>query len=46
MFKSQLSNYKSALSKKGLIEDESEGVVFALPRFKKFLSFMKAMEED
>lgn len=46
MSKSQLSNYKSALSKKGLIEDESEGVVFALPRFKEFLSFMKAMEED
>ena len=46
MSKSPLSNYKSTLSKKGLIEYESEGVVFALPRFKEFLSFMKAMEED
>ena len=46
MSKSQLSNYKSVLSKKGLIEENGEGIVFALPRFKEFLSFMKAVEED
>ncbi len=44
--KSQLSNYKSVLSKKGILEENVKGIVFALPRFKEFLSFMKAVEED
>ncbi len=45
MSKSQLSNYKSVLAKEGLIEERSEGIAFALPRFKEFLSFMRSMEE-
>lgn len=42
----QLLNYKSVLYKKGIVEDASDGIVLALPRFKEFLSFMKSMKED
>lgn len=43
--KSQLSNYKSVLSKKGIIESDSRSIIFRLPRFKETLSFIKALEE-
>lgn len=46
MSKSQLSNYKSVLAKKGIIEERSEAIIFALPRFKEFLSFMRLTEEE
>ena len=46
MSKSQLSNYKSVLVKKGILEENNKSIVFALPRFKEFLTFMKAIEDD
>lgn len=46
MSKSQLSNYKSVLAKKGILEENNKSIVFALPRFKEFFTFMKAIEDD
>lgn len=43
--KSQLSNYKNVLNKKGLIENDNKCIVFKLPRFKQSLLFIKALEE-
>lgn len=43
--KSQLSNYKKILVKKGVIEDDRNSITFRLPRFKESLSFMKMLEE-
>lgn len=43
--KSQLSNYKNTLVKKGVIEDDRNSITFRLPRFKESLSFMKMLEE-
>lgn len=42
--KAQLSSYKNVLVKKGVLVKNGEGIVFALPRFDAFLSFMKVME--
>ncbi len=43
--KSQLSNYKNILAKKGIIEDDRNSIIFRLPRFKESLSFIKMLEE-
>lgn len=42
--KSQLSTYKNILNKKGIIENNSNSIVFSLPRFKECLMFIKEIE--
>lgn len=43
--KSQLSNYKNVLNKKGIIEKDSNSILFKLPRFKECLKFYKAVND-
>ncbi len=43
--KSQLSNYKNVLNKKGIIEKDSNSIVFKLPRFKECLAFYKVASD-
>ena len=43
--KSQLSEYKKKLVLKGIIEEEKTAIIFKLPRFKEFISFMIEYEE-
>ena len=43
--KSQLSNYKNVLNKKGIIEKDSNSILFKLPRFKECLEFYKAVND-
>ncbi len=43
--KSQLSNYKNVLNKKGIIEKDSNSIVFKLPRFKECLAFYKVVSD-
>ena len=45
MSKSQLSNYKNILFKKGIIENDSKSIIFSLPRFKECLKFEKEIGE-
>ena len=42
--KSQLSQYKKVLYLKGIIQDNRNGVIFRLPRFKEYLEFVIAIE--
>ena len=42
--KSQLSNYKNVLFKKGIIENNPKSIVFSLPRFKECLMFEKEID--
>ncbi len=43
--KSQLSNYKNVLNKKGIIEKDSSSIIFKLPRFKECLDFYKIVND-
>ena len=42
--KFQLSSYKNVLTKKGIIKSNSKEIIFALPRFKECLKFIKEIE--